>query len=148
VPALLANLREDYLSVIVKNQMGHAALTEIAHIKTDFVFQPSDLIEQPVNIENIRMASIKEISAMKISAIIARGKKRDFIDLFCLLNYFSLTEILEAFIKKYKDADISTIMRSLFYYEDAENDLDPKCLFTYNWENIKNRIRNEASKIK
>jgi predicted nucleotidyltransferase component of viral defense system len=147
VVSLLNFLREDYNDLTIRNQMSHAVLTEINNIKSDFVFQSSILIDPPVIMENIRMASMREIAAMKISAIVARGKKRDFVDLYCLLNSFSLSEILKAFKEKYKDSDTALAMRSLFYYVDADQDLDPKCFFDYDWEKVKKRIHKEASKI-
>src|SRR5438046_876929 len=85
VEALSTSLQQDY-KIAVRNQMRHALLADINAIKTDFVFQPSDLIEQPTIIEKVKMASLLEIAAMKIGAITARGKKRDFVDLYCLLQ--------------------------------------------------------------
>jgi hypothetical protein len=71
VVSLLNFLREDYNDLTIRNQMSHAVLMEINNIKSVFVFQPAAIID------NVRMASMREISAMKISAIIARAKKRD-----------------------------------------------------------------------
>lgn len=127
--------------------MQHALLAEIEKVKTDFVFQQSEILESPLEVKSIRMASLKDIGAMKIGAITARGRKRDFIDLYCLFDFFSLPELLDAFLKKYKDATLELAIRSLFYFEDAENDFEPKCFFNYSWEKVKNTIRNEASKL-
>ncbi|MEQ1796958.1 MAG: nucleotidyl transferase AbiEii/AbiGii toxin family protein [Lacibacter sp.] len=146
VPDLLTSLQLDY-SVEIRQQMRHALLTMINTVKTDFVFQPSDMIEQPFISEQVRMASLKEIAAMKIGAITARGKKRDFIDLYCLLDHFTLPEILDAFLTKYKNSTPELAIRSLFYFEDAETDIEPKCFFPYNWKNIKEKIKKEASKL-
>jgi predicted nucleotidyltransferase component of viral defense system len=146
VPDLLTSLQLDY-SVEIRQQMRHAVLTMINTVKTDFIFQPSDMIEQVFISERVRMASLKEIAAMKIGAITARGKKRDFIDLYCLMDHFTLTEMLDAFLHKYKNSTPELAIRSLFYFEDAEADLEPNCFFPYNWENIKEKIRKEASKL-
>lgn len=146
VPDLLTSLQLDY-TVEIRQQMRHALLTMINTVKTDFVFQPSDMIEQPFISEQVRMASLKEIAAMKIGAITARGKKRDFIDLYCLLDHFTLPEILDAFLTKYKNSTPELAIRNLFYFEDAETDIEPKCFFPYNWKNIKEKIKKEASKL-
>jgi predicted nucleotidyltransferase component of viral defense system len=50
-------------------------------VKIDIVFYPYEWIDSPLIEENIRLASSKEIAAMKIAAIINRGSKKDFIDL-------------------------------------------------------------------
>ncbi len=143
---LLTALQIDY-RVSIRNQMKHAILVDINSVKTDFVFQPSHIIETPVEIENIRMASLKEIAAMKIGAITARGRRRDFIDIYCLLEHFSLEEMLNFFLQKYKDATLELVIRSLFYFIDADNDLEANCFFDYKWENVKKKIKLETSKL-
>ena len=146
VPDLVTSLQLDY-AIEIKQQMRHALLCSIENIKTDFVFQASAMIEHIVHDENIRMASLKEIAAMKIGAIASRGKKRDFVDLYCLLNHYTLVEMLEAFQNKYQGATPELAIRSLFYFEDAENDQDPKCFFDYNWKTVKEKIKSEAAKL-
>ncbi len=131
----------------VRNRMNHALLIDISKIKTDFVFQPSVMIDSPVVIDGVRMASPLEISAMKIAAITARGRKRDFVDIFCLLDQFSLSAIMSAFLQKYPEATAELAIRSLFYFEDAENDLEPKCFFDYRWDRVKEKIKLEARKL-
>ena len=143
---LLLQLQSDY-SLIVRNRMSHALLLEIDKVKTDFVFQPSEQILPPLSMGGVKMASTLEIAAMKISAITARGKKRDFVDLFVMLNIHTLTEIMEAFLKKYPSATMELAMRSIFYFEDAESDIDPKCFFDFNWEAVKVKIKTEAAKL-
>lgn len=143
---LLSQLQSDY-PLIIRNRMSHALLLEIDKIKTDFVFQSSNLILPPLLADGVRMASALEIAAMKISAITARGKKRDFVDLFVLLNIYSLPEIMAAFLKKYPSATLELAMRSIFYFEDAENDIAPKCFFDFNWDAVKAQIRAEAAKL-
>ncbi len=143
---LLNELRVDY-KVRIRQQMKHAILVDIADIKTDFVFQPSEIIGDIIYQENVRMASLKDIAAMKISAITARGRKRDFIDLYCLMLHHPLPELIDFFLKKYKDATAMLAIRSLFYFEDAENDFDPKCFFKYDWNTVKKTITTAAKKL-
>jgi predicted nucleotidyltransferase component of viral defense system len=146
VESLLIQLQADF-EISIRSRMIHALLIDINHIKTDFVFQPSTMIEAFKVIEGVRMASILEIAAMKIGAITSRGRKRDFVDLYCLLNYYSLPEIIKAFVKKYPTATPELAIRSLFYFEDANDDLDPRCFFEYNWDEVKEKIRIEAKKL-
>jgi hypothetical protein len=143
---LLTMLRTEY-NISIRHQMNHAILIDVAEVKTDFVFQPSKIIGEIISEENIRMASMQDIAAMKISAITARGRKRDFIDLYCLMRHFTLKEIIDFFLKKYPDATAMLAIKSLFYFEDAENDFDPKCFFKYNWESVKKAITQAAKKL-
>lgn len=74
VESLLLHIQQDY-KIIIRSRMSHALLVDIDRIKTDFVFQPSVMIEPVEEIEGVRMASKLEIAAMKIGAITARGRK-------------------------------------------------------------------------
>jgi len=56
----------------------------------DIVYFPHLPIEEIEVIENIRMYSIADISAMKIQAILGRAKKKDFWDLYELLQHYPL----------------------------------------------------------
>jgi len=146
VESLLLQIQSDF-KISIRSRMPHALLLDINTVKTDLVFQPSVLIEPPVIMEGIKMASLLEIAAMKIGAITARGRKRDFIDLYCLLDKYSLKEMLSAFLRKYPQATLELAMRSLFYFEDANDDLEPRCFFAYDWSSIKDKIRKEAQKV-
>ncbi len=146
VESLLLNIQEDF-TINIRSRMSHALLVDIDLVKTDFVFQPSVMIEPVVEMEGVRMASKLEIAAMKIGAITARGRKRDFVDLYCLLNDFSLPDMITAFVKKYPAATPELAIRSLFYFEDANDDLEPRCFFDYNWNMVKEKIKREAQKL-
>lgn len=53
-----------------------------------------------------RLAGIRDIAAMKIAAIINRGTKKDFIDLFFLLQIYSLEDILGFYKNKYSETSL------------------------------------------
>jgi len=93
------------------------------------------------------MLSTKDISAMKLNAIAGRGSKKDFIDLFFLLNEFSLKEILSFYEKKYKNGSVFMIEKSLSYFDDAEFQQQPKMFLGFDWEICKQKIIAELLKI-
>lgn len=144
--SLLNIIRIDY-DISIRHQMSHAVLVDIREVKTDFVFQQSKIIGEIIEEDSIKMASLKDIAAMKVSAITARGRKRDFIDLYCLMQHYSLDNIINFFLDKYKDATAMLAVRSLFYFKDAEDDFDPKCFFKYNWNKVKQTITTAAKKL-
>ncbi|MCA0428761.1 MAG: hypothetical protein LCH37_15100 [Bacteroidetes bacterium] len=80
---------------------------------------------------------------MKISAITGRGTKKDFIDLYELLNQYSLHEILGFYQSKYSDGSIYLALKSLNYFEDAENSPMPELLKPASWSAVKNKIEQE-----
>jgi len=50
--------------------------------------------------QGIRLATIRDIAAMKVNAITNRGTRKDFVDLVFLLEQYSINEILEWYVKK------------------------------------------------
>ena len=78
----------------VKSVYRFALFLYINNIKTDIVFQKSNLLNEPVIIEDIKMASLQDLCAMKLMAITNRGKLRDFVDIYFLQRQFTLTDML------------------------------------------------------
>ena len=59
------------------------------------------LISPPRVIDNIRIYGDLDIVAMKINAILGRGKKKDFWDMAELLRTYSLDDCIEAYEDKF-----------------------------------------------
>jgi predicted nucleotidyltransferase component of viral defense system len=119
----------------------------INEVKTDIVFHPYPNLYPLLEIDGIRMVHKKEIASMKISAITKRAKKRDFVDLFLLLKEYSLVEILDDYIKKFGKEGEAYVLRSLMYFDEADDDVVPKCFFEMDWQKIKDTITAEVRKL-
>ena len=116
-------------------------------IKVDCVNYPYEWLDDCHVIDGVRLASINDIAAMKISAIINRGTKKDFIDLHFLLKEMSLNQILDLYDQKYPDGSRFIAIKSLTYFEDAESDPMPYMFSDITWEEIKVSIINEVRKL-
>ncbi|MCH8518063.1 MAG: nucleotidyl transferase AbiEii/AbiGii toxin family protein [Cyclobacteriaceae bacterium] len=119
----------------------------INQIKVDFVDYSFPWLERPIINEGIRLASSKDIAAMKIAAITGRGHKKDFIDLYLLLNHYSLKEMLNFYLNKYQHGSEFLALKSLTYFEDADIQPSPKMLFDWEWDEIKSVIKAEVSRL-
>lgn len=100
------------------------------------------LLHDCLNYQKLRIASLLDIALMKLEAISGRGSKKDFVDLFFLLERFTLSDLLEAYTRKF-GADISNhyhLMKSLVYFDDAENQPMPVMHQSARWSDIKNMI--------
>lgn len=88
---------------------------------------------------------------MKIAAISDRGTKRDFIDLYFIIKMekvLSLDEILRLYDKKFgllKQNKIH-ILKSLCYFDDAEQEPMPKMLKDVSWKEVKKFFEEEIKK--
>ena len=119
----------------------------VSGIKVDFVRYQYPFLHPFTTEEGIRLASLEDIAAMKLAAITGRGRKRDFSDIYFLLNHFSLTEMLDLFSQKYPDGNRFLVVKSLNYFEDAEEDGDPVFLQKTDWKTIKATIDKEVNSL-
>lgn len=96
--------------------------------------------------KEVRMYSAVDISAMKIQAILGRGKKKDFFDLAELLKHLTLSEIISNYKKKYPSQQILiSIPQALIYFDDAEQSEDPISLNNQTWDSVKDFLRRQVS---
>jgi predicted nucleotidyltransferase component of viral defense system len=120
----------------------------INDVKSDIVEYPYDLINGLIEMDGIRMASPQDIAAMKITAIGTRSTKKDFYDLYFLLENFHLSEIINFCELKFPNKDMFHYIRSLIYFDDVENDPEEvRLLKEVSWSKLKNRIFNEVRKL-
>jgi hypothetical protein len=88
--------------------------------------------------DNIRMAAIEEIAAMKIDIVQRMGRKKDFWDLDELTETFSLTKMIEFHELRYPfNHDENLIKKNLTNFSNADDDFDPECMKGKVWEIIK-----------
>lgn len=113
----------------------------IENIKTDLVRLPFPYIAPVETVEEIRLASVPDIVAMKLSAISQRGVKKDFWDIAELLDHYSIGEMLDFFREKYGQRDVFYVLRSLVYFGDAEAQADPDLLEKTTWEEVKDKMQ-------
>lgn len=88
--------------------------------------------------ENIRMATVEEIIAMKINIILRTGRKKDFWDLHELLGTYSIAQMITLHEERYPyEHDTELILKNFTDFERADNDFEPICLRGKYWEIIK-----------
>lgn len=131
-------------SVKLINRTKNIWVYLINDIKVDFVNYPYRWINELKIEDNIRLAGLPDIVAMKLAAITGRGTKKDFIDLYFLLKQYSLSEMFEFYNSKFHDASDMLVLKSLTYFDDAEEEETPKMLVGINWNDIKTKIIQEV----
>jgi hypothetical protein len=109
--------------------------------KVGFFHYPYPLLEETVGFLGGRVASLADIGCMKIDAISSRGTKRDFIDLFFVLKALGLDlgTFFPRFERKYGPGGFNRhhILKSLVYFDDADNDPEPEMLVDFSWDDAK-----------
>lgn len=106
-------------------------------IKLD-LYYTDKFIDDIVLIDNIRLASVAEIIAMKIDVILRTGRKKDFWDIFEIMNSYSIHQMAELHEKRYPYSyNIKELKEKLKDFSGADDDFDPVCLRGAHWELIK-----------
>lgn len=103
-------------------------------------------IDEPVCEEGLILASPKDIAALKINAIEGRGSRKDFIDIYLLLQHYTLEELLRLYSQKYPNHSIFRALLSLTYFDDAETEAMPKMFIPNSWNDIKAYIADVVRK--
>jgi predicted nucleotidyltransferase component of viral defense system len=128
-----------------KYETGHKQMgifCFINNIKVDIVYYPHTPILAVDEIEGIRFYSNQDIAAMKIQAILGRGKKKDFWDLHELLQHYSLQQIMDWHKQKYPSQMLAiSIPNAITYFVDAEESESPVSFKNQSWESIKKDIQ-------
>jgi predicted nucleotidyltransferase component of viral defense system len=137
---LINQLLENY-NLIVRNQTAQSLVGVIDGVKVDFIRFRYPFGKPIVEIEGVRMLSVEDIAPMKLDAVSGRVKKKDFYDLYFLLQKFNLREILNLYSEKFKHQTDFHVIKSLSYFEDAESEPDPIVFEEgLSWEKVKKTI--------
>jgi len=125
---ILSEIKDDTLIVFLNN------------IQVSFFQYNYPLLESLIKKDSLNIASIEDISAMKVIAIIQRGTKKDFIDLWTIMKEkkYSLKDIFIFCKTKYRKAFSESIaLKALTYFKDAEEETLEGLKSNFFWENIK-----------
>lgn len=129
------------------NQSRKLIQFNLNKVKIDLLQYNEVLIKPLIKIESLRLAAVEDIAAMKIRAIEDRTAKKDYYDLYALLDIFSLEEILEFAKQKYNSKSPVFALECILDIDQADIDIDPVSLVNLSWSSVKERISKEAKRI-
>lgn len=128
------------------NKIGLNA--KVGGLKVDFVAYRYPLLAKPETLEGIRMFRLEDIVGMKLSAITNRGARKDFYDLHALIQHLGVDALIDIYKRKYPSHDAMIVLRSMIYFDDAEDDNDPELLMEQDWDEVKEAIREAVKRCK
>jgi hypothetical protein len=132
----------DLAPLSIMTQSKNILILDVQGVKVDFVNYRYPLVATPLLLEGLRLLTLPDIGAMKLAAIAGRGRKRDFYDLFFLLQQYSFEELMGFYLNKYDDGSEFMVARSIVYFDDADQDDDIKLLGKQvKWETVKKTIQ-------
>lgn len=111
--------------------------SENESIKIDLYYH-DEIIDPCHVIDNIRIASLNDVIAMKVDVISRGGRKKDFWDLHELLNTYSISQMFDIHQQRYEYThNREQIISNFTNFSSADEELDPICLKGKEWELIK-----------
>jgi hypothetical protein len=144
----------DILDILAKfgdnkliKKSNNIIISSLNGIKVDIVNYRYNWIGRTQIIQGVRFASFEDIAAMKLNAIAGRGSVKDFIDLFFLLEKFTIPEMLEFYNKKYPDGSEFMVLKSLTFFDDADKEEMPILFHDIKWQEIKLQILSAIDKM-
>jgi predicted nucleotidyltransferase component of viral defense system len=118
----------------------------IDNIKVDIVHFPHLPIADFEKADKIRLYSSSDIAAMKIQAILGRAQKKDFWDLYVLLQHYTLQQIMDWHKQKYPSQMLAiSIPHAITYFVDADESDTPVSFKGQTWEIVKSGIKKAVS---
>ena len=119
----------------------------IDDVKVDLVRHPHPLIAPPKLVEGVRMFSTEDIIAMKVQAVLGRGKKKDFWDIAELLEHYSVEDFVRFHQQKYSTQNLLiSVPQAITYFKDAEESEDPVSLKNQSWQQVKRSITKKVDR--
>jgi len=123
-------------NTIVTGTAANTLHATVSGVKVDFLRYDYPLLEPPELQDGVSILSVRDIAAMKLSAVTNRGAKKDFYDIAWLLRSHSLPELLGWYETKFQGFDTFAVIRSLTWFEDAKRDPDPVVLQPLEWAEV------------
>jgi len=142
-------LRED--GDLQLDELGSGTIVgNLGGVRISFFKYPYRLLDHPIEWNGLKLASIRDIALMKIVAISQRGSIKDFIDLYFIAGKFKPIETLISELSlKYAGVqfNVTHILRSLCYFEDAEKEPMPSMVVACKWQEIKAFFIDEVKRL-
>jgi len=146
---LLDVLKKNFPQKIEEVSIAEDTLfVRIDKVASSFFWYQYLLVSPLIKTKGPLLASILDIAAMKLIALTGRAKKRDYIDIFYLLEKVSLEEMFKAARKKYSLFNPYIVKRALTFFDDVEEEngrieiLDKN----FSWKKAKEKIFSEVKR--
>jgi hypothetical protein len=149
---LLKDVKSLGLPVAVRQNDEGTFLGAVAGLDYSVFRYPYELVTRPVSFQGCQLASLRDIAAMKMTAIVQRAVKRDYVDLHVLfdLGKLPLGEVVSTMQRKFLGVDPSLSLHAMTYFKDVERQPMPEMLMKITWEECKKglvRVRERGLQV-
>lgn len=127
----------------------HTLLGEFEGVKFSLFRYDYPLLDPFLSYAGVQLASIRDIAAMKLTALCGRAKKRDYVDVYVISQRYPFEQQFSWYDKKFGvlGNNIYTIIKALGYFDDAEVDEMPEMSTPVDWEKVKSYLLSESLRL-
>lgn len=141
--------KHNFRFLLKENEVVKIYLLEFSDgekLKLDFGYYPYQRVRKERVIESVQVDSLFDIAINKLSTILQRSEVKDFVDLYFLLQEFTVWDLMEGVGVKFRiKADPYLVGINCLKMENF--DQLPKMLKPLNMEELKGFYRNLAGKL-
>jgi hypothetical protein len=130
--------RDGYLFVRLEGSVG-----------VRFYYYPYPLVRPLEEISGLAVASALDLGLMKLGAIISRGTRRDFVDLYLLCRHLSIESLLAAAEDKFghvRDFPLQAL-KGLADLSQVEGEPMPRLTQSLSWDEVEAWVRSQVRRL-
>lgn len=115
-------------------------------IKVDFGYYPYLRIEKGLIYQNVSVDSLRDIAANKLQTIIQRTEAKDFVDLYFLLQKYTIWDLIYAVEKKFR-LEIDLLFVGILFSKVEEFTFLPKMIAPLSLAQLKEFFLAKAKEV-
>ncbi len=124
-------------------------LLRVSGLHAGFFSYGYALLESAESVEGVSVASVLDVGLMKLDALITRGSRKDFYDVYVIAQQKPISDLLALTKRKYpyaRDFELM-VVESLVLFENADRDYQPEILIDLPWEKVRQFFIAEAQAL-
>lgn len=147
---LATTLKQSLPAIAISRQTDETFQAVAFDVSISVFYYPYPLLNALVDYPPIQLASLEDIAAMKVVALVQRARQRDFFDIYYLIGQLGIDRIIACAYRKYPwyEENNKIVLQALTYFEDADKDDEVGRITVFDknlrWEDVKEAIRREV----
>lgn len=137
---------------VVMKESPHGFAGVYQAVKLDLYTWNVPFLLPPIESEEMRLAALPDIAALKLDAIVNRKEEKDFRDIHALLSVYSIGELLTFYRERIPHRDLRLVIDHLAAAPAADRQQPVKLLHQIEYsevaDNIVEAIRNHIAALK
>lgn len=114
-----------------------------------FYYYPYPLVDAEHYLDDLPVASPVDLGLMKLGAVISRGTRRDFVDLYLLCKELPLAELFDRSLEKFGHVGDFPLqaLKGLSDFSQIEQEPMPTLMRALDWGEVEGWLRDEVKSL-